>query len=275
MSKKYLPYISYSIWREFAAAIGSEIFHCDMKRGFARARKKEDRVQALLAEEKDAFKIGHWVQKGIYELHQNSALLDNPLGVDILKDNLTYKKIRFTDESPELQQKVIDILKRYQQKPILNNQKIIEFSPGDEAGFTSILLQERDYQFRLFYAFDCVIEKENETIHILDLKTGKSGFDLRQGYVYLLAASQVYPKRNCVASFYNVETEEASEILSLTPEQLYSCKLELAKIAKLHQEQLKKYRFNQDLFARIYSPNPGLACRFCQFNSICNFSVIE
>ncbi|MGF1488632.1 MAG: hypothetical protein ACFBSE_16225 [Prochloraceae cyanobacterium] len=218
MSKKYLPYISYSIWREFEAAIGSEIFHCDMKRGFARARKKEDRVKALLAEEKDVFKIGHWVQKGIYELHQDLALLDNYLGIDILKDNLTYKKNRFTDEAPELQQKVIDILKRYQQKPILKNKNIIEFSPGDEEGFTSILIQEEDYQFKLFYAFDCVIE-ENETIHILDLKTGKSDFDRRQGYVYLLAASQLYPGRNCVASFYNVETEQASEILLLTPEQ--------------------------------------------------------
>jgi len=36
------------------------------------------------------------------------------------------------------------------------------------------------------------------TLHILDFKTGKSEFDRRQAYVYLLAAKYLYPNRSAV-----------------------------------------------------------------------------
>ena len=275
MSKNYLPYVSFSIWSQFFPAIGQEHLHCDMRRGFLRARKKEPKVSALLEEESAPLRIGHWVQKGIFELHQ-MKLLNDFVGVDKITQNLVFQKnsitLKFNQETAEVKQRVKDILKKYQANPILQKYKIIELSPGDEGIPPAITLCQDRYRFNLFAPFDCLLE-ENGTLHILDLKIGISNFDLRQAYVYLLAASVLYPNRSCMASFYNVEKEEASEILTATPQQLIAFRIELAEIAKRHQKELQQYRSNPAQFSIIYPPNPGGSCRNCQFNTLCQFYI--
>ncbi len=51
-------------------------------------------------------------------------------------------------------------------------------------------------------------------IHIIDFKTGQADFDRRQAYVYLLAAKMLYPDREAIASFYNLETGVSSEVIT-------------------------------------------------------------
>ncbi len=109
----------------------------------------------------------------------------------------------------------------------------------------------------------------------MDFKTGKSDFDLRQAYVYLLTASYLYPQQKAVASFYNLETCKWSDNFSATPSQLKAIQAELIRIAQQHQKDLNRYRQNQSDFNQIFLPNPGTACLYCAFSSICQFSVSE
>lgn len=272
---KYLPSVSFSIWSEFIPAIGKEELHCDMRRGFKRARKKEIIVESLLKTEPEAFKIGHWVQKAIYELVTTGNELEQIL------DDLTFKQtfkqdtkiIYFQQEDNSLKDKITNILYEYNTNPRLEQLNIINISPGDEGILKRITLEQNNYKFNLFYAFDCLIQ-ENNKLHILDIKTGKSDFDLRQGYVYLLAAQQLYPDYECIASFYNVQTGKVSDILTATKTQLLAVKIELAEIAKRHQEELKLYRYDRVPFSSVYPPNPGYACYRCEFISICQYSCL-
>jgi CRISPR/Cas system-associated exonuclease Cas4 (RecB family) len=57
--------------------------------------------------------------------------------------------------------------------------------------------------------------------------------------------------------------------------QLDSLELELAHIAEKHQEDLKRYYQQASNFSKIFPPNPGYHCRFCPFNSICEFSTFK
>jgi CRISPR/Cas system-associated exonuclease Cas4 (RecB family) len=100
-------------------------------------------------------------------------------------------------------------------------------------------------------------------------------FDLRQGYIYLLAASYRYPQQKAVASFYNLENGNWSAAISATPNTLKAFQIELALIAQRHQEDLKRYRKNSADFSQIFPPNPGVSCRYCSFNSICEFTISE
>jgi CRISPR/Cas system-associated exonuclease Cas4 (RecB family) len=133
-------------------------------------------------------------------------------------------------------------------------------------------VEQEDYCFRLYAAMDCVFIESDSTLHILDFKTGKSAFDRRQALVYLVAARYLYPGREAVASFYNLEICKKSELISINNSELEYLKFELANIAHKHQHDLQKYQEETSNFSKIFPPNPGSHCRFCPFNSICEFA---
>ncbi|MEJ1933590.1 hypothetical protein WDZ92_25600, partial [Nostoc sp. NIES-2111] len=54
---------------------------------------------------------------------------------------------------------------------------------------------------------------------------------------------------------------------------LEDLKLELINIAKKHYEDVQQYQDAARDFSEIFPPNPGYHCRFCPFQSICEFSA--
>jgi len=270
MSTPWRPFASYNLWLQFAPPVGQECWHCDMKRGFTKARYREPLVKALLATDTIPQRIGLLAQRGVYEFHRDPLILHQDDAVtkvvEILQLNL---------ESEIIQKRVMSILKNYHLNPILSTKKIIKLSRGDE-GFPEPILVEQDrYQFHLFAAIDCIFEEQNSTLHILDFKTGQTNFDKRQAYVYLLAANLLYPAQPTVASFYNLESEKWSDPITATASQLNAFRIELAKISKQHQKDLQRYKHSPSEFKQIFPPNPGIHCQHCPFHSICEFSNIE
>lgn len=266
----WLPTASFHLWSLFDPPIGQESLHCDMKRGFSKARSKEPEVKALANQNNQHQQIGHLAQRGVYEFHQNNLILDRENGLEKVIEVL-----QLSQETEEIQQKIVEILRRYQELPILIDKEIILLIRGDEGFPEPILIKNGNYWFNLYAAIDCIFKKPDGTLHILDFKTGKSDFDLRQGYVYLLAASYLYPNQPTVASFYNLETGKKSEEITATPVQLKAIQIEFAIIAQKHRKSLESYRNNPELFDKIFPPNPGFACRYCSFNSICKSSTVE
>ncbi len=264
------PYVSFNIWTQFESPVGQEHWHCDMKRGFARARKKELLVKALLQKNTMPQDIGLLAQRGIYEFHQDIKLLSQSNGFKEVAE-----KLELNQKPLEVQQRVIQILKKYQENPILLNKTLITLSSGDEGIPTPILIKQGNYYYNLFAAIDCICVESDDRIHILDFKTGTSNFDRRQAFVYLLAASYLYPQRKAVVSFYNLETGNCSELITATDSQLKAIQDKLAQIAKAHNKELSFYKQNPSQFADIFPPNPGNTCRNCQFASICQFSPVE
>jgi CRISPR/Cas system-associated exonuclease Cas4 (RecB family) len=155
------------------------------------------------------------------------------------------------------------------------NKEIINLSRGDEGYPEPIVIEQGNYRFNLSAAFDCIFREADDTIHILDLKTGQSNFDRRQAHVYLLAASYLYPQEKIVASFYNLETQTSSENISLSSEAIEAVKIELAFLSRKHQQQLKKYKDHLEDFYHIFPPQSGYACRYCPFTSICDYANKE
>lgn len=268
--KNWIPAVSYDLWRLFTPSIGCEYFHCDTKRGFIKARNKELEVKRLLSQDSSSQRIGKLAQQGVYEFHQNPSLL-------YIRDGVEYivQKLELSRELAEIQTRVLTILTNYYQNPILVNKKILNLLRGDEGYPKPVLIKQGDYQFNLYPAFDCVIEEGDDTVHILDFKTGKSNFDRRQANVYLVAAELLYPNLKLIASFYNLETQESSPIISLSVEAIEAIKIELALISKKHQKQLKHYRDSPQDFYKIFAANPGSSCKFCCFTSLCNYSNIS
>ena len=181
-------------------------------------------------------------------------------------------KIKLDDESPEVIKRVEAVIKSYYQKPILRDKEIILLARGDEGFPTPILINESNYIFNLFAAIDCIFELEDGTLHILDFKTGKSDFDNRQGNIYLLASQYLFPNRSVVASFYNLETQQWSDPITKNQNQLQRLQQRLKSLSQKHQKELKNYRYYKEPFDRVFPPNPGLACKYCQFSSICEYS---
>lgn len=270
MGKVWLPSVSYNLWSLSDSRVGQEFWFCDMTRGFKKVRQKEPQVKALLEQDNKHQRIGKLAQAGVYEFYQNPQLLSHSEGVEQVAAIL-----KLSQEPEEVQERIIEILNNYCKKPILVGKQIIELSKGDEGFPSPITIQEGNYSFALYAPTDCTFKQPDGTIHILDFKTGKSDFDRRQAYVYLLAASYLYPQQPSVASFYNLETGLASDIITATPEQLKFVQIELADIAKRYELERMHYGKNSNDFAKIFPPNPGIACRYCTFNSICEFSVSE
>jgi hypothetical protein len=266
----WLPFASYHLWSLFAPPVGQERWHCDMKRGFTKARKREPQVAALLEQDTTWQRIGLLAQRGVYEFHQDSLLLYRKDAVERVGEILNLNQ-----ESAEVQERVIAILKKYCDSPILLGKNIIQLSRGDEGFPKPILIEQGNYRFNLYAAIDCIVQEADTKLHILDLKTGKSDFDHRQGFVYLLAATYLYPDRKAIASFYNLESGKASNPITATSAQLNAIQVELLRIAQQHQKELRHYKQNLAEFAQIFPASPGFNCRYCPFNSICEFSVSE
>ena len=266
--KKVWNFASYNLLSLFSPAVGLEHLHCEMKRGFAKARKKEPEVAALLDKDNTAQTIGLLAQKAVYEIHQDLSILSQKDGLSRIVNILELRK-----ESDLVRERVTKIIKNYLENPILLDKKIIKLSRGDEGFPEPILIQQGNYLFNLFAAIDCIFLEEDNTLHILDFKTGKSDFDRRQAYIYLLAASYIYPENKAVASFYNLETCKQSERITATPETLESFQITMSRTAKQHQKDLRRYRQKTEDFRDIFPQNPGISCRFCPFSSICEFTI--
>ena len=270
MSSPWRPFASYNLWLQFAPPVGQEHLHCDMKRGFTKARSREPQVAGLLTQDNTHQRIGILAQKGVYEFHADPLMLYRKDAV-----NKVAEILQLSQEPDLVQERVIQILTNYHNNPILLGQNIIKLSRGDEGFPEPILIQQGNYFFNLYAAIDCIFTEGDRTLHILDFKTGKSDFDRRQAYVYLLAASLLYPQHKAVASFYNLETGKWSDPITATSDTLKAFQIELALIAQRHQKDLRRYRQNTAEFNLIFPPNPGFICRYCPFNSICKFSVSE
>lgn len=267
--EKIWQFASYNLWSQFQPPVGQEHFHCDMKRGFARVRKKEPEVAALL-QDNTSQRIGLVAQKGVYEFHQNPEMFSRKDGVEQIAEIL-----QLNQELAEVQERVLNILKNYHQHPFLLDNKIIKLSRSDEGYPEPILMQRGNYKFNFYAPVDCIFQESDDTLHILDFKTGKSDIDRRQGYLYLLAASYLYPQQKAVASFYNLDTCEHSELIIADAETLEAFAIEMEIIAKKHQEEKKLYNYYHQEFSTVFRPNPGIACSYCSFKTICKFSVSE
>jgi hypothetical protein len=77
MNQKIYNFASYNLLNLHSPAIGQEMWHCDMKRGFIKARNKEEKVKALLTQENIPQRIGLLAQRGVYEFHQDDCNLDD------------------------------------------------------------------------------------------------------------------------------------------------------------------------------------------------------
>ncbi|WP_026082363.1 PD-(D/E)XK nuclease family protein [Mastigocladopsis repens] len=270
MSTSEQPFASYHLWSLVAPSVWQQRWHCQMRRGFVKARQHEPQIKALLAKATASQRIGLLAQKGVYEFHHHIHLLNQSDGVEKVGQLLKLSK-----STDEVKQRVLQILKKYHDAPLLLDKHIILLTRGDEGFPKPILISQQHYSFRLYAAMDCVFIESDSTLHIVDFKTGKSAFDRRQALVYLLAARYLYPRHQAIASFYNLEFRKKSEIISVTKSELDSIEGELAEIARKHQLDLQKYQEKNSDFSEIFPPNPGSHCRFCPFNSICEFSAFK
>ncbi len=270
MSTPERPFVSYHLWSLIAPAIGQERWHCQMRRGFIKARQHEPQVKSLLATATAPQRIGILAQKGVYEFHHHHDLLNQSDGVEKVAHliNLSY----FTTQ---VKYRVLQILQKYQDAPLLLGKHILQLTPGDEGFPKPIFIEQENYGFRLYASMDCVFIESDHSLHIIDFKTGKSAFDRRQALVYLLAARYLYPGKTAVASFYNLEICQESELIKINNHELVCLESELANIAHKHQRDLQRYQAQTQNFSHIFPPNPGTHCRFCPFNSICEFSQIK
>ncbi|MGM3306339.1 PD-(D/E)XK nuclease family protein [Anabaena sp. WFMT] len=267
MSTPDRPFASYHLWSLVAPATGQERWHCQMRRGFIKARQHEPEVKALLAQATPPQRIGILAQKGVYEFHHHRHLLTQSDGVEKVAQLL-----KLSNFTCQVKQRVLQILRKYHKSPLLLGKRIIQLTPGDEGFPKPIVIEQENYCFRLYAAMDCVFIDSDSTLHILDFKTGKSAFDKRQALVYLLAAHYLYPGKTAVASFYNLEVCQKSDLITIDNNELTSLEFELSNIAKQHQLDLQKYQSRSSNFSKIFPPNPGYHCRFCPFNSICEFA---
>jgi PD-(D/E)XK nuclease superfamily len=264
---KYRPYFSYKLWADSESAYGLESFHCEMKRGFRRVRNREPLVKALIATDSTAQAIGHLAQQGVYEFHADPQLLDQSDGVRLVADLLQLQQL-----DPDLAERVTRILERYYAQPILKGKQILILERGDEELPKPLLLRLQRKEFNFYAAMDCVYIEPDGTIHILDFKTGKSKFDERQAYTYLFAAKHLYPEQPVVASFYNLESQQRSRIITASPVQLHRMEIIFAKIAQQLADDKNHYRNNPAAFNLIFRPNPGVQCQHCPFPSICDYA---
>jgi PD-(D/E)XK nuclease superfamily len=266
-STRYRPPFSYNIWADSEPAFGLEGFHCAMRRGFKRARNDEPEIRALRERDNSAQAIGHLAQQGVYEFYADPQLLDRSDGVKLVIDAIDLA--RYT---AEIVATVTQILERYHAEPILKEKNILKLEPGDEEIPPPLVLKLQRQEFNFYAAMDCIYVEPDGTLHILDFKTGKSKFDKRQAFTYLLAAKHSYPERSVVASFYNLESQQQSKIITATPAQLQGVEMRVVKIARQLADEVNRYRNNRSAFDLIFPPNPGTQCQYCPFSSVCEYT---
>ncbi|MBD1842454.1 PD-(D/E)XK nuclease family protein [Cyanobacteria bacterium FACHB-63] len=268
--KLYKPFVSFALLSECVPAIAQEYWHCDMKRGFKRVRQREPEVAALLAQDTTVQRIGLLAQRAVYEFHHHPSALTQSDGVQTIASILNLQA-----EPSLVRERVQQILMNYQRSPILSGKEIVQLSRGDEGIPDAIEFAGQSAEFRLYAAIDCIFREPDGTLHILDFKTGKTDFDLRQAYVYLVALRKLYFNQRAVASFYNLETCYWSEPISATSAQLNAIQSNLERIAQQHDQERQHYRQDPGKFEQIFPPNSDLKrCQYCQFESLCNFSAV-
>jgi hypothetical protein len=264
-----MDFASYHLWSQFEPALGWEDSHCQMQRGWRWTQPKSAIQESaeLPASETIWQKVGKLAQQGVYEFHQNPLWLKQPRGCERVADRLyLYYEIALVRD------RVMKILQQYQAAPFLLGQDILSLNRGDEPIPPPIEVKVAGDSFQLFAAFDCVVQSPDRQIHLIDFKTGLADFDRRQADVYLLACSYLYPDRNVVASFYNLETMTSSELMLASSERLAEIAQKLAQIAKLHQRQLREYQQDPANFDRLFPAHPGSHCRYCPFNYRCAYA---
>jgi len=239
-----------------------------MKRGFLKARAKEPEIAPLIWQETTYQKIGLLAQQGIYEFHQDADRLTGNDGVRQVAAILGLEH-----RSQEVRDRVTQVLVNYQASPILLGKTILALSRGDEGFPEPILLRSGNRECNLFAAIDCIVVEPGDTLHIIDFKTGKSQFDRRQAYVYLLAAQHLYPNQEAIASFHNLESQTWSNPIRASAVQLQALEIDLFQFAQQHQDDLQRYRRKSASFEEIFPPHPGYQCQTCQFQSVCQFAV--
>jgi hypothetical protein len=264
-----VDFASYQLWSQFEPALGWEDTHCQMQRGWRWTQSKSSigEIQGLPVQETIWQKVGKLAQQGVYEFHQHPLWLKHPRGCELVADSLyLYYEIAVVRD------RVMKILSQYQSSPYLLNRDILVLNRGDEPIPPPIEIQIDGDGFRLFAAFDCIIQLPDRQIQIIDFKTGIADFDLRQADVYLLACSYLYPDRTAIASFYNLETMTSSEVITISQDRLNEVAQKLAQIAKLHQQQLQTYQLDPDSFDSLFPAHPGSHCRYCPFNYRCAYA---
>ncbi|MCL1462818.1 PD-(D/E)XK nuclease family protein [Argonema galeatum] len=270
-----MDYASYLIWSEYVPQAGKEEYHCYLKQYWSRIKKRDPIVKPLLVDTPQQL-VGKLSQRGVFEFHQQPDLLISANGVQRVSE-----LIELSQQPAEVQFKVQEILVRYQEQPVLLGKHILLFNPGNTNEIPDpIIVTHESYQFKLYANFDCVLQEADDTIHIVDLKTGHhlqphtglSNYDNRQAHVYLLAASYLYPNAKAIGSFYNLETQQWSSQYHQTPSLLARTAEMLEIVAKRHQQDKRQLASNSENFHKIFRPHPGLPCQYCQFTSICTFA---
>ena len=244
-----------------------EAFHCPMQRGFRRVHNREPIVKALIDRDSTAQAIGHLAQRGVYEFHADPQLLDRSDGASLVADLLQVQQL-----DPEIAARVARILERYHNRQILKGKQILQLERGDEELPKPLLLKLQRQEFNFYAVMDCVFIEPDSTIHILDFKTGTSKFDRRQAETYLLAAKYLYPEQPAVASFYNLESQQSSSIITASPARLQGLEMLVVKIAQRLADDSNHYHHNRSAFNLIFPPNPGTQCQHCPFPPICDYT---
>ncbi len=265
MGKQWLPYVSYSLWLLFSPSLRRETSHCHAVRGFKKARHQEKDIKILIEQDTIPQQIGHLAQIIVFEYHHRPIHITN----DEIYEWIA-QKIELCTLPDVIKTRIEYILNNYIKNPFLKDKEILFISRGDEGFPEPITLCYNNYQFNLFASFDCIVREDDGRINILDFKTGRSSFDQRQAFVYLVAARYQRPNETITASFYNLETQIHSGFISATDAQLNAVEIELKQIAEIHQHELKYFKLNRQDFYSIYRPSVGRHCEWCHFRSVCD-----
>lgn len=262
-------WVSYSLWREFSPQSGFEELHCHRKRGFNRARRREPQIEPLTQQDNIPQRVGKLAQQAVVELHNFEPLARDAIS-EVARDRLHLER-----EPEEVQSRVLQVMERYLEHPFLRDRQVVYLDRGTSKP-QEFILENQGEKIACFYLFDCLIEEDTNTLHVIDFKTGQKDkqegeerYDLRQAFMYLLACRSHYPEKRAIASFYNLETGRESAIYSATESELELVQLRLAEIARQHEQQQREYRRNPARFHQLYPATPGKACKNCPYTSVC------
>ena len=261
---------SYSLWLEFLPQMGFEEFHCHKKRGYSRVISKEQSdVNLLKNQDTIPQRIGKLAQQAIYQLHYHSQYLTHS-GIEVIASDC----LHLNEEEEEVRERVFKVLQNYLEKPflILENREVIFLESGNERP-DKVFIEFNNFKFPVYFKFDCVVKERSGLIHIIDFKTGKNNdsYDPRQALIYLLASQYMteYKNKKVIASFYNLELNKESDIYDATQKELEFTKINLFKIARKHEQEIKQCRSDPTLFNQLFPATPGKGCSYCAYHSIC------
>lgn len=261
---------SYSLWLEFLPQMGFEEFHCHKKRGYSRVIS-QDNNEVKLLKNKDTIpqRIGKLSQQAVYQLYHHPQYL-NQLGIESIASDF----LHLDEEEEEVQKRVFKVLQNYLETRFLEkeNREVIFLESGNERP-NKVFIEFNNFKFPVYFKFDCVVKERSGLIHIIDFKTGKNNdsYDPRQALIYLFVSQYMtkYKNKKVIASFYNLELNQQSDIYYATQKELEFTKINLVKIALKHKEEINKCRSDPNLFNQLFPATPGKGCPNCAYYSIC------